>query len=159
MAIEAPLSKHKKMNYKIYIAVCILAAVVFAYDGYLSKYKWSYRRSFFEEHVKEGKLDDTMKWNRRLPFVFGAAGIAFAAWLGFIKDKRLLADEHELIISGKEKIPYDAIQKIDKTYFDSKGYFIITHKDQNGREVNRKLSDRNYDNLTAILDYLVGKIS
>ena len=53
----------------------------------------------------------------------------------------------------------DAIQKIDKTYFDSKGYFIITHKDQNGREVNRKLSDRNYDNLGAVLDHLVAKIT
>ena len=63
----------------------------------------------------------------------------------------------ELIINDKEKIAYDSIEKIDKTNFKSKGYFVITYKDQSGREVNRKLSDRTYDNLEAVLNEVVVK--
>jgi len=159
MAIEAPISKHRKTNYKIYIAVCILAAVVFAYDGYLSKYKWSYRRSFFEEHVKDGKPDSTLVFNRWAPLFFIGGAVLFGLYLSKIQNRKMVAGETELVISDKERIPYDSVQKIDKTYFDSKGYFIITHKDSNGREANRKLSDRNYDNLRAILDHLVAKIT
>jgi hypothetical protein len=75
-----------------------------------------------------------------------------------LKDKKLLADENELVFSNKEKIPYDSIQKIDKTCFGSKGFFLITYKNKNGSEISRKISDRTYDNLAAILDKLVAKI-
>ena len=37
MAIEAPLSRYKRNNFKIYIVVCLFAAAWFAYDGYLSQ--------------------------------------------------------------------------------------------------------------------------
>ena len=52
MAIEAPLSKHSKTNYKLGILLFLGMAVIFAYDGYLSQYEWSYRRDFYEEHSK-----------------------------------------------------------------------------------------------------------
>ncbi len=159
MAIEAPISKFKKNNFKIGIAGCIIVAVIFAYDGYLSKYEWSLRRSFYEEHVKDGKPDDDMVFNQKSPFVLVALAAVLTVWFWAIKDKKLLADENELIIGAKEKIAYDSIQKIDKSYFDKKGFFIITYKDKTGSEVNRKLSDRKYDNLAAILEHLVAKIS
>ena len=76
-----------------------------------------------------------------------------------IKGKKLLADEKELVFSGKQKIPYDSIEKIDKTWFDKKGFFVITYKDENGKEAERKISDRNYDGLENILNHLVEKIS
>jgi len=80
-------------------------------------------------------------------------------YLFAIKDKKVLADENELIISDKERISYDYIQQIDKTYFDKKGFFVITYKDKDGKEVKRKLNERKYDNLAAILEHLVAKIS
>ena len=159
MAIEAPISKHKKTNLKIYIAVCIIFAFVFAYDGYLSRYKWSHRRSFYEKHVKDGRGDETMIFNQITPIVLAAAAIGLAARLRALKDKKLLADENGLIISDKEKIAYDSIQKIDKTHFESKGFFVVTYRGNNEREVNRKLNDRTYDNLQAVLDDLVAKIT
>jgi len=159
MAVEAPLSKHKKNNFKIYIGACLVFAAVFAYDGYLSKYHWSHRRSFYENHVKDGKADDTMVFNRIAPLVLVAGAGALAARLRAVKDKRLLADENELIISQNEKIPYDSMQKIDKTYFRSKGFFTITYKKADGRAVTRKLHDRDYDNLAAVLDEIVAKIT
>jgi len=159
MTIEAPLSKFKKTNLKIYIASCIVLAAFFAYDGYLSKYQWSCRRGFYEKHVKEGRLDDTMVWNQRLPFILGAVAIAFAVWLRTIKDKKLLADENELIISDEKRISYDSIKKIDKTNFSSKGFFIVTYENQSGNEISCKLSDKTYDNLSAVLDKLIAKIS
>jgi hypothetical protein len=159
MAIEAQISKHKKTNLKIYVAVCIIFAFVFAYDGYLSKYEWSRRRSFYKKHTKDGRPDETMIFNQITPIVLAAAAIGLAARLRALKDKKLLVDENGLIISDKEKIAYDSIQKIDKTHFGSKGFFIITYRDNNEREVNRKLNDRTYDNLQAVLDELVAKIT
>ena len=80
-------------------------------------------------------------------------------YLFAIGSKKLVADENELVISAKEKIAYDSIEKIDKTHFEAKGVFVITYKNKTGNEVNRKLSRRRYDNLAAILDHLVAKIS
>ena len=159
MAIEAPVSKFRKNNLKIYIAACIVFAVVFAYDGYLSKYQWSHRSSFYEKHVKDGQPDDTIIFNQIAPiFLFLLAAVLMGRLLT-LKNKKLLADENELVIADKEKIPYDSILKIDKTSFDSKGFLIITYKNKDGSEVNRKISDRAYDNLAAVLDKLVAKIS
>lgn len=159
MAIEAPLGRYKKSNLKIYIVVCVIFAVVFAYDGYLSKYEWSHRRSFYEKHVKNGQPDDTMIFNQKAPIFLGAAAVALGIWLWTIKNRKLIADENELIVSDKQKIPYGSIEKIDKTFFEKKGFFVITYKDENGSEVNLKLSDRTYDNLAAVMDHLVAKIS
>ncbi len=159
MAVEAPISKSKKANLKIYIAACVVFAVVFAYDGYLSKYQWSHRSSFYEKHVKEGQPDDTMIFNQIAPIFLVALAAVLMGRLWTLKGKKLLAEENELIISDKEKIPLDSIQKIDKTNFKSKGFFLITYKNKDGSEVNRKLSDRAYDDLEAVLDKLVEKIS
>jgi hypothetical protein len=159
MVIEAPISKFRKNNLKIYTAACIVFAIVFAYDGYLSKYQWSHRSSFYEKHVKDGRPDDTMIFNRTAPIFLVALAAVLMGRLWTLKDKKLLAAENELVISDKERISYDSIQKINKTSFGSKGFFIITYKNKDGSEVNRKISDRTYDNLAAILDKLVAKIS
>src|SRR4030043_155235 len=158
MAIEAPASKYRKNNLKVYIAACIVFATVFAYDGYLSKYQWSHRSSFYEKHVKDGRPDDTMRFNQIAPILLVALAAVLMGRLWTLKDKKLLADENELVISDKEKIPYDSIQKIDKTSFDSKGFFINTYKSEDGRKVERKISDRAHDNLAAILDKLIAEI-
>lgn len=159
MPIEAPVSKHKKTNFKIYIGACLIGAGIFGYDGYLSKYEWSHRRSFYEKHVKDGKPDGDMVFNQLAPIFLVVLAGGLAARLAALKDKKLLAEENELVLSSKETIPYDAIEKIDKTYFKSKGFFAITYQNTKGRKVKRKLSDRDYDNLTAVLDQLVAKIS
>lgn len=162
MAIEAPISKFKKNNLKIYIGVCLVAGAVFAYDGYLSKYEWSRRHKFYVKHVLEtenGKPSATMQFNRKSPLVFAGAAVLIGLYLLSLKKKKVVAEDNELVISANERIPYDSIQKIDKTHFDSKGTFVFTYKDSGGKEVDRKLSDRTYDNLKAILDHLVEKIS
>jgi hypothetical protein len=159
MAIEAPYSKYSKTNFKIAIVLCLVAAIIYGYDGYLSKYEWSHRYSFYEEHVKDGKPDFDMAFNQKSPFVFVGLAAALTAWFWVRKNKKLLADENELIISDTKRIPYDSIEKIDKTYFDKKGFFVITYKTKGDKEVNRKISDRQYDNLAAILEHLVAKIS
>jgi hypothetical protein len=161
MPIEAPISKYKKTNLIIFIVVCVVLAIIFAYDGYLSKYKWSGRYNFYKEHVldNEGKPNPTMIFNRKSPPFFAGAAVLFGVYLFVIKNKKLVADENELVFSAKEKIPYDSIQSINKTYFDKKGFFVFTYKDEHGKEINRKLSERNYDNLAAVLDHLVAKIS
>ncbi|MHC4617595.1 MAG: hypothetical protein ACYTEQ_07560 [Planctomycetota bacterium] len=161
MAVEAPISRHKKNNLKIYIAVCLVAAAVFAYDGYLSKYKWSKRYDFYKKHFldNDGKPTSTMNFNRKSPPFFIGAAVLLAGYLLAIRNRKIVAAEAELALGDKEKIPYHRIEKIDKTHFKSKGFFILTYKDDTGREVNRKLSDRTYDNLPAVLDELVAKIS
>lgn len=161
MAIEAPISKFKKNNFMISIALCLAMAAIFAYDGYLSKYKWSKRYSFYKENVidNDGKPTPTMNFNRKSPPFFVAAAALIGAYLFAIRNKKLIADDNELIFSDKKKVPYDSIERIDKTYFEKKGVFIVTYKDEGGNEIDRKLSDRTYDNLGALLDHLVAKIS
>ncbi|MHC4070042.1 MAG: hypothetical protein ACYSR8_10810 [Planctomycetota bacterium] len=159
MAIEAPVSKFRKNGLILWMAVCIGVAIIFAYDGYLSKYKWSLRHSFYEKHVKDGQPDDTMVFNQKSPFFFIGGAVLFGAYFFIIRNKKMIADENDLIISDKERISYDSIQTIDKTYFKSKGRFVITYKNKDGREVDRKISDRQYDNLEPILDHLVAEIT
>jgi len=153
MAIEAPLSKHKKTNLKIYIVVCLIMAIWFGYDGYFNE-------KFEEEHTDaNGMPDTTLAFNQKAPPFFIGAAVLLGAYLFALRNKKIIAEENELIISSKQKILYDSIQKIDKTHFGPKGYFVITYEDKEGAEINRKLSDREYDNLAAVLDELVAKIS
>ncbi len=159
MAIEAPYSKYNKTSFKIAIFFCIGAAVIFAYDGYLSKYEWSMRRSFYEKHVIDGKPDSDMVFNQKAPFAFIALAVILALLYNARKNRKLITDENELIINDTKKIPYDSIEKINKTHYDSKGYFTITYKNKDGKEIDQKLSDRMYDNIKEILELLVEKIS
>ena len=69
-----------------------------------------------------------------------------------------MADD-KYIDTGSQVIAYDSIEKIDKTHFDSKGYFVLTYKDSQGKASELKLSDRNYDNMPAVLDEIIAKIS
>lgn len=153
MAIEAPYSKYRKTNFKITIVILVVLAGWFFYDGY-------YNERFINTHKDaEGNPDSTLAFNQKSPPWLILAVVAAGAYLFIISSRKIIAEENELIISHKEKIPYDAIQKIDKTHFESKGFFIITYNDKDGPEVRRRLSDRAYDNLSAVLEHLVAKIS
>jgi hypothetical protein len=152
MAIEAPVSKYKKTNCKIYIIVCILLAIWFGYDGYFNK-------NFIQKHTDEqGSPTWDLDFNRRSPPFFAGAAILLVLYYFTIKNKKLLAGENELIFNNKKRIAYDSIEKIDKTYFDSKGHFTIMYS-KNDKEHKCKLSKWNYDNLKEVLDFLVAKIS
>jgi hypothetical protein len=152
MGIEAPVSRHKRTNLKIYIVVCLIIAIWCAYDGYFNE-------AWIEEHTNiDGTPQAYLVINRNAPpFLIGLA-VILGAYLFVIRNRKVIADENELIVSAKEKIPYDSIQKIDKTYFASKGFFVITYEGGDGGEKALKLSDRSYDNLAAVLDGLVAKI-
>jgi hypothetical protein len=153
MAIEAPISKFKKNNIKIYIVLCIIGAAWFAYDGYLNE-------DFRKEHTDEdGKPNSTLAFNQKSPPFFVGGALLLVAYLYAIKNKKLIADDNELIISDRKRIPYDSIQRINKTYFDSKGFFTIIYKNKSGREVSYKLNNRAYDNLSAVLDHIVAEIT
>lgn len=153
MAIEAPLSKHKRNNLKIYIVVCLVLAGWFAYDGYISQ-------SFISEHTnEEGNPSAVLVFNQKVPPAFVGVAVLLGGFLYAIRGRKLLADDNELIVPGKERIPYGQIEKIDKTYFADKGFFTIVYKRDNGTETKRRLSDRDYDNLEPILDHLVAKIT
>ncbi|MHC4546294.1 MAG: hypothetical protein ACYSYL_17575 [Planctomycetota bacterium] len=153
MAIEAPVSKYRKNGPILWMVVCIGVAIYCAYDGYFNE-------KFKTKHTNEdGTPDSILVFNQKSPPYFIGAAVLFGAYFFIIRNKKIIADEKELIISDKERIPYDSIQTIDKTYFESKGHFVITYKDKNGRETDRKISDRTYDNLALILDHLVAEIT
>ena len=159
MAIEAPYSKYNKTSFKIVIFFCLGTAAIFAYDGYLSKYEWSLRRSFYDEHVIDGTPDGDMVFNQKSPFVLIGIATILAVWYIARKNTKLIADENELIFSNNKRISYDSIQQINKTFFDSKGYFTITYKSKDGKDIECKLNNRTYDNMKEILELLVKKIS
>lgn len=153
MAIEAPISRFKKNGLLIYMVVCLAASAWFAYDGYINK-------KFIDEHTDEnGKPDSTLVFNQKAPPFGVGIAVLLGAYFVVVRNRKLIADENELIFSETKKIPYDSIQRIDKTHFDSKGVFVMTYKDQSGAEVECRISNRRYDNLQAVLDHLVGKMS
>ncbi len=158
MAAKAPYSSYRRNTFKLGIVLLVLFSIALAYDGYLSKYEWSHRTEFYEKHTKDGKMDDTMKFNRYAPFVFLPVAAVLGVFLYNSRKKYLLAEENELVIDGNEKIPYDSIEKIDKSNYDKKGFFIITYK-KDGQEIDRKISYKTYDNLDKILEILISKIS
>jgi len=150
MAIEAPLSNYKKKNILIIAAVLIGVGAWFAYDGYKNE-------GFIKEHTIDGVADSTLLFNKKAPPFMIGAGVLLGVYFVMIKGKKIVADENELIC-GKVTVAYDAIEKINKTHFDSKGFFVITYS-QDGQNKELKLSDRTYDNLGAVLDEIVSKIS
>ena len=152
MAIEAPLSRHRRTNSLIYILACVALAAWFAYDGYFNK-------NFITEHTsKEGNPDYVLVLNQKSPPVFLVGAALFGVGLWRIRGRKVVAEDNELVVADREKIPYDAIDRIDKTHFEKRGFFTIIYK-RDGREVERTLSDRDYDNLGPILDHLIAKIT
>ncbi|MHC4555634.1 MAG: hypothetical protein ACYSUS_10240 [Planctomycetota bacterium] len=150
MAIEAPLSSYKKKNILIIVAVLIGVGAWFAYDGYKNP-------DFIKKHTVDGVADSTLNFNRKAPPFMIGAGILLGIYFVVIKGKKIIADENELI-AGSTTVSYDSIEKINKTHFDKKGFFIVTYS-QGGQNKELKLSDRTYDNLGAVLDQIVSKIS
>jgi len=151
MAIVAPLSRYKKKNMIIMTCLLIGIGLWFYYDGH-------YNQKFIDEHTVDGKPDSTLNFNRKSPPFFIGAGILWGIYLLVIKNKKIMADENTLD-TGKEKIAYNTIQKINKMNFDKKGYFIVTYTADNGQSRDLKISDRMYDNVPAVLDHIVSKIS
>lgn len=153
MAIEAPLSRYKRNNFKLYIVVFLVLGGWFAYDGYISK-------SFISEHTDEqGNPDAILVLNQKSPPIFGALAVFFGVWLYAIRNRKVVAEDKELVIADKKRIPYDAIDAIDKTHFEEKGTFTIIYKDPGGAEARYRLTDRQFDNLGPILDHLVAQIT
>jgi hypothetical protein len=153
MALVAPLSKYKKNTYVIWIVVLAGFAAYCVYDA-------AYNEKFKLKHTEaDGKPDSVLVFNQKAPpYLFGAA-ILLGAYLFIINHKKIVADDNALVIDNRITIAYEAIQKIDKTFFDSKGRFTITYKAADGNETDIEISDRNYDNLEAILSHVVSKIS
>jgi len=158
--IEARYSRYKKNNLLIIMGILLVCTLWFAYDGYFSKYEWSWNHDFYKKHViyNGGVPDGDMKFNMYSPPFFLAAAVVLAIRYYQVKNKKLVADETALHIDST-KILYESIESINKTYFDKKGYFLLTYKDDQQQEKELKLSDRTYDNLGALLDTLISKIS
>ena len=160
MAIEAPLSRYKKQNFLIIMVILLGATIIFGYDGYLSKYEWSMRHSFYKKHVIDngGVPDGDMQFNRNTPPLFFVAAVAWAVYFFAVSSKKkIIAEESKVNLNGID-VPYDAIEKINKTHFDKKGFFTIAYT-ENGQHKELTLKDRTYDNLPAVLDHIVSKIS
>jgi hypothetical protein len=153
VVIEGPLSKYKRNNFLIGIVVCVGLALWFSYDGYL-------HQEFIAKHTTEqAGPDSTLVFNQKSPPFFVAGALLCGAYWYAIRNRKLVAADDALVIAGKKRIPYDAIEQIDKTHFKTKGIFTIAYKNEAGNLVQYKLSDRQYDNLEPILDHLVAQIT
>jgi hypothetical protein len=150
MAITAPYSKHKKTNLQIFIAMMLVAAIWFFYDGR--------NKDFVEKHTIKGQPDSILVFNQKSPPYFLGGAIAFGILLFVLKDRKIVLDDDKIIAPDKT-VNIKQIEKIDKTNFKNKGYFVITYKTDSSGSVDWKISDSHYDNLSAMLDEIVKKIS
>jgi len=153
MAIVAPLSKFKKNNIKIYIVFCLAFGAWCAYDGYLNK-KW-----IAQHKDAEGNPELYLSVNRRAPFVLAGAAVLLGIYGYAIRNRKIVAEENDLVFSDRLRIPYGSIEKIDKTNFEKKGYFLLTYRKDDGTEADKKVDDRDYDNLPPLLDHLVSHLT
>jgi uncharacterized membrane protein YobD (UPF0266 family) len=153
MALTAPLSGYKKKTFIIYAVLCLGLAAWLYYDGH-------YNQRFIDKHTgKDGLPDKTLVVHLKgPPYLIGAAAL-LGLYLFTILSRKVVAEDSRFVINDKISIAYDTIQKIDKTHFSSKGFFIITYRGPDGKDIDRKISDRDYDNLGPILDHIVAKIS
>jgi hypothetical protein len=151
IVIEAPISKYTRNSLIIGMIALVGFGVYCIYDGY-------YNQAFIEKYTKEGKPDATLLFNRKSPpFLFVAAAL-LAGRLGWVRKRKVVALDTELVINDKIHIPYDAIEQIDKTLFKKKGVFVVTYT-QSGKKYHQKLNENTYDNMEAILNHLVAQIS
>jgi len=153
MAIEAPLSRHSKNTLIIVIVFLLGFAGWTIYDGFFSE-------SFIRENTQEdGTPNSTLLFNQKSPpYLFVLAGLA-GLRLFQIRQRKIIAQENAVVINNKKQIAYDTIEQIDKTHFDKKGVFMVTYKDPEGTLRKQRFDDRKYDNMKAILDHLIERIS
>jgi len=152
MAVIAPFSRFKRNNFIILIVVLFGAAAWMAYDGYLN-------RSWIAEHTLDnGQADSDLIINRVAPAVLAPLGLLVVVRFALVRNRQVVADDDGLTV-GPRRIAYEAIEAIDKTFFDSKGYFVVSYRRDGGGMGKLKLSDRTYDHLPAVLDELVRRIA
>lgn len=151
-AIEAPISKYSRNSLIIGIVVMIVFGLWCIYDGY-------FNQTFIDKNTDEqGQPMSNLVFNQKAPIIlFICAGLAGLRWM-LIRKRKIQAIETELVINEKLRIPYAAIEQIDKTHFDKKGFFDVTYT-QEGKLVTRRLDGRKYDHISPILDHLVQQIS
>jgi len=125
----------------------------FAYDGFLNK-------GFMAEHTdEEGKPEFVLWFNQKSPPFFLAGAFLFGVRLFMVRNRRIVAEEDELVIDSRVRIPYGSVQEIDKTHFETKGVFTVVYDAPGGKRTRRKIDCRDYENMGAILDHLVAQIS
>jgi len=151
MSVEAPLSKYRKHNLLLIAVMLAAGSVWFWYDAH-------YNQKFITKHTVDGVPDSTLHFNLKSPPFLLLAGVIFGVRYWMIKDRKIVASDKELVLE-KLTLPYDRIESIDKTFFNSKGFFVIHYKDDNQQMMELKICDKNYDNLPAVLDYLTTKIT
>lgn len=153
MDIEAPLSRHSKNFLIIVIVFFVGFAGWTAYDGF-------FRASYIKEHTGEnGEPDSTLVFNQKAPpYLLALAGLA-GLRLFQVRKRKIVAMEKAVVINQRTQIAYDAIQQIDKTYFEKKGFFDVSYTDTDGNLRKYRFDDRKYDNMKAILGHLVEQIS
>jgi hypothetical protein len=153
MSVVAPYCQYKKTNFKLGILILLVAAVWFTYDG-------RYSKKFIERHTKKGQPDPTLVFHQKYAFpIFGTAAAVLAIIFVTLKGKKIVADEQELILSDGSKITYNSIESVNKTEYQSKGFFTVEYKSQDGQKKLCKISNRDFDDLDAVLEILVAKIT
>jgi len=152
MDIVGPVSGHKKSTLVLYIVMLAVFGLWCVYDGYLNK-------DFITRHTENGKANGNLVFNRYAPLGMMLGAVAFGASLYRMRGRKVVATDTELIVCDEFTIPYDAIEQIDRTHFEKRGFFIITYKTEGDSQTTARLDDREYDNLGPILDRLVEKIS
>jgi len=100
---------------------------------------------FIQQHTDEqGNPDSTLLFNRISPPFFVGGALLLAVYFCAVRGRKVVAEDDTLVVAGKVKI---------------RGYFIVTYKNESGKEVRRKLTDRSYDNLGPLLEHLVAQIT
>ncbi len=149
MAVTATGSRHSRSSTYIILIMVLGWGLYSLYDGYKNE-------KFQKEHTgPDGKPDSTLVMNRvHMPIGCGIIAIGCFVMLARIKQRRIVADEQGVRISGGPMIAYAQIQKIDKRFFEKEGHFTIEYT-ADGAVRSVKFKDAKYDGLGLVLDEIV----
>ena len=147
-------SRHSRNSLIMIIAMCLIFGGYFLYDGWVSE-------SFQQKHLDAdtGKPDANLQFNRIYgPILCGAAALWFAASLWRWRWRRLEATDTGIVIGTDKEIPYAAMTRLDKRFFEAEGHFTLYYTvPGTSEEAAGKFSDRDYDGLGTFLDTVVSK--
>lgn len=152
MDIIAKYSSYRLGNLKIAVAVLLGLSVWCVYDGY-------FNQKFIDKHTTvEGKADDTLICHKYFAYIGVPGAAAVLAVFAVKRKKQIIAKNDCLVLEDGSSIAYKSIEELDQTDYDIDGKFKLTYI-SGGNEKSVVFSNKNWDGLDKLLDFLITKIS
>ena len=154
---SAPLVARADFQYRWRVYVFFI--MLFGYglwsarDGFI---KWPADNAYFEQLRKEGKTPPApdhneagILINKALGIILPGVSLPLFIWLMYRSRGAYRLENNVLHVPGKDPVPLDKIQALDKSLWDKKGIAVVEYHDPSGAPQTATLRDMVYDRRTT----------